>query len=139
MAGQQYGQAVNTASIAAGQAVSSAISGQDVVGGAMAAVNPTMGYVQAGAAALQALGTLSQNTPTASTNVSTPNFNNAPTAIVNFGSGGVNSTASPVNTQNPSATSAAQTGGGLSGISDTFKYIIIGVIGLAALKTMRGT
>lgn len=135
----QYGQAVNTASVAAGQAVSSAISGQDAVGAAVGAVNPIGGYIQAGAAALTALNGLAQNGPTGAPNVSTPNFNNAPTAIVNFGSGGVNSSANPTNTQ--SATTPGNSGSALSGlfggIGSTFQYLLLGLGALIVIKQIK--
>ena len=128
-----------TTDILAGQAVNSAMQGKDAVGSALgnAAMNatPTGAYIQAGAAALQALSSMSQNAPTASSNVSTPNFNNAPTAIVNFGSGGVNSSANPTNTQRPSTETAASSSD--NGFSGLFKYMIFGIVGLIAVKSLR--
>lgn len=138
-------QPINNQSVAAAAQVYAASQGKDTVGSAIgstvAQANPYYQYAQLGVQGLQALGTLGGGGgPNGGGSVSTPNFNNGPTAIISFGSGSVNSSANPTNTQ--SATQPSTTGGNalagiFSGISGTVALVIGGIAALIILKKAK--
>lgn len=134
------GHAVNSGTAAQNQAVAGAMQGADPVNAAIGgAIDPVSGYIQAGAAALTALNGLSQNGATGAPNVSTPNFNNAPTSIVNFGPGDISASANPTNTQTATApgNSGNAVSGLFSGISSTVLLIFGGLAALIVLKKAK--
>jgi len=137
----ETGTPLNSSPIAASAAVQSAISGGSAVSNALSAASPIGGYLQAGAAALQAINGLANGGgPTGAPNVSTPNFNNGPTSIVSFGSGSINASANPVNTQSattPTSGSNSPLSGIFGGLSNGVQYIVIGIVAIVAIKVFK--
>jgi len=106
---------------------SHANSGAGSISAAVAGADPTLGYVQAGAAALQAVASMSQNPPQ-TTNTS---YNHAPVNITYGDSSGISSTNTPTNTPN------IATGQSAGGLVDVMKYAVIGLVVIVAVKTFR--
>lgn len=139
-------QPTNTTQAAAQAAVSAALSGSGGKSGASDAVGAAMGatpygaYAQAAGAALQGLGQLAGGGgPVGGANVSTPNFNNGPTAIISFGSGSVNSTANPTNTQTPSTGTgqASPIASAIGGVSSAFQYALLALGAVLIYKVAK--